>query len=61
MQNCFEGQVETVEFLGSRRRCTVRLGAANCIVELHDASVHEGNNVVIELPEEHLGVIFREE
>jgi len=60
MQNCFEGQVETVEFLGSRRRCTVRLGAATCIVELHNASFHEGSAVVIEFPEEFLGVIARE-
>ena len=60
MQNCFEGQVETVEFLGSRRRCTVRLGTATCIVELHDAGFHEGSAVVIEFPEEFLGVIPRE-
>lgn len=60
MPNCFEGRVDTVEFLGARRRCTIGLAAANCIVERHDANLHEGSSVVIELPEEHLGLIPRE-
>jgi iron(III) transport system ATP-binding protein len=58
--NCFEGRVDAVEFLGSRRRCTIGLGAENCIAELPDTNFLEGSTVVTEFPEQHLGLIRRE-
>jgi iron(III) transport system ATP-binding protein len=58
--NCFEGRVNTVEFLGSRRRCTIGLGEVSCIAERHDTNFHEGSSVVVEFPQEHLGLIPRE-
>jgi iron(III) transport system ATP-binding protein len=60
MPNSFEGQVGPVEFLGSRRRCAVGLGDEKCTIELHDSTFHEGSTVLIELPEQHLGLIRRE-
>jgi ABC-type Fe3+/spermidine/putrescine transport system ATPase subunit len=58
--NCFEGRVDAVEFLGSRRRCIIGLGAENCTVELYDTRLREGSTVVLEFPEQHLGLILRE-
>jgi iron(III) transport system ATP-binding protein len=60
MPNCFEGRIGPVEFLGSRRRCAVGLADESCTIELHDSNFHEGSTVLIELPEQHLGVIRRE-
>jgi iron(III) transport system ATP-binding protein len=57
IRNCFEGRVDAVEFLGSRRRCTIAVGPASCIVELNDGDLHEGTRVSVEFPEEHLGLI----
>ena len=58
--NCFEGRVDAIEFLGSRRRCAIGLGAETCTVELHDVDFHEGSTVLVEFPEQALGVIARE-
>jgi iron(III) transport system ATP-binding protein len=59
MTNCFEGRIGPVEFLGSRRRCAVGLGDEKCSIELHEGNLDEGSTVLIELPEQHLGLIRR--
>jgi iron(III) transport system ATP-binding protein len=59
MPNCFEGLIGPVEFLGSRRRCAVALRDEKCSVELYESDLHEGSTVLIELPEQHLGLIWR--
>lgn len=58
--NCFEGTLNVLEFLGSRNRCTIGLGAANCTAELNEPKFHEGSAVVVEFPEQYLGIIPRE-
>jgi len=58
--NCFEGRVEAIEFLGSRRRCSIGIGTETCTVELSEVGFNEGSTVLIEFPEQHLGVIVRE-
>jgi iron(III) transport system ATP-binding protein len=59
--NSVEGRVSAIEFLGSRRRCTITVGAENCTAELRDGDLHAGSTVTIELPEQHLGLIPRDE
>jgi iron(III) transport system ATP-binding protein len=58
--NCFEGRVGVIEFLGSRRRCAIGIGPETCTVELHDVNFQEGSTVLIQFPEQSLGVILRE-
>jgi ABC-type Fe3+/spermidine/putrescine transport system ATPase subunit len=60
MPNCFEGRIGPVEFLGSRRRCAVELGHEKCSIELYESNLHEGSAVLVEFPEQHLGLIRRE-
>jgi iron(III) transport system ATP-binding protein len=60
MPNSFSGRVSSTEFLGSRRRYSIGLGTESCTVEHSEASLEDGSDVVIELAEQHIGLIVRE-
>jgi iron(III) transport system ATP-binding protein len=58
--NCFAGTLNGTEFLGSRTRCTIKIGSSNCIAEINQPGLRSDAPVVVELPDEYLGIIPNE-